>query len=567
MKKRYRNYFCGVALILLVYLFGLTVVRIQEEYFKQSIEGLQVSQQFIWTQVVVFFEGAAIAGLAGYWFICQKKEKQEIKENEEFNPEVLSQEGVDQKQEEKLPLTKQKWFPEATKVIGIACVFGLCLALVTPPVSQQLFERTSVLYKVPEKQEPISEAPKETKPAQDSLALVPIEEDNLSDQALATNSVEGSDVMDKENLTSSESTRSALAVEINSSLDFTNGTIKKTGGDADAQSASKYGLNSTLLVKTSGMANVSDSILESTPGASPVAVSSGKKSRLNVYNSKLMSYGNVSSAALAVMKGSVSVYDSSLFTKGEFSPALKSADEATLYGQNLLIETSGIQSPIISASSALQVDQLDANAKASNAVYIEDGAAVEIINSTISCSAHGVNDLNGLFAFSGKEPVTPSKESTQQEQEKEPFSLKVVNSSVVYNPDTDMKSIAPAFNLSNVKGSIYCADNAISSQGADLFRLQKSDLNLTLENQTFYGIFKMDDQSTLNLTLKKDSLLTARLADQADSKAQVNLVLEPGSQLTLLADCYVKSADIQEGALLNTNGYTLYVDGVPFGGS
>lgn len=89
------------------------------------------------------------------------------------------------------------------------------------------------------------------------------------------------------------------------------------------------------------------------------------------------------------------------------------------------------------------------------------------------------------------------------------------------------------------------------------------DVTLTLTNQKVDGNIIVDSISTLDMTLKTNSIYEGTINGDDIAKS-VTLTLDTSSKIKLTGDSYVTSIidDVSDYSNIDFNGYKLYVNGV-----
>ena len=105
------------------------------------------------------------------------------------------------------------------------------------------------------------------------------------------------------------------------------------------------------------------------------------------------------------------------------------------------------------------------------------------------------------------------------------------------------------------------ASEGIVIEGKNSVTLKNT--KLTANNTKLSGKITVDDVSSLNIKLTKKSSFTGTI-NSSKQEGTVKVTVEKGSTCTLTGDSYVTS--LTNNGTINTNGHTLYVNGVAYKG-
>ena len=359
---------------------------------------------------------------------------------------------------------------------------------------------------------------------------MPGEGGNVSYSAAATLT----DSSDGTDYTSSADNENAVLVK-GSDISLTHTTVTKTGSSS-GESADFNGTNAAVLAADGATLTISDTSVSTDGGHANGVFSYGSGTTVNVSNTTITTTGNNSGGLMTTGGATTNASDVTVSTSGNSSAAIRSdRGGGTVNVTRGTYDTAGVGSPAIYSTADITVSDATLSATRSEAVVIEGGNSVTLDNVNIT----GANTtLNG--------------QSTRK-----------TNVLIYQSMSGDASGGSSSFTMTGgamtaETGSMFHVTNVtttINLENVDFTYATDSDVFLDASADAWGSTGKNGGNVTLNLV--NQDITGAILSDAASSVA---LVMDDDSTWTLTGDSYVSSF---EGDLsrINTNGYTLYVNG------
>ena len=319
------------------------------------------------------------------------------------------------------------------------------------------------------------------------------------------------------------------------SVSMTGTTVSKSGS-ASGENADFTGVNAAVLA-TDGANLTLDDASVTTDGAHANGVFSyGSGTTVNVSNTTIKTTGNNSGGLMTTGGGTLNASNLTVSTSGNSSAAIRTdRGGGTVTVNKGSYDTSGVGSPAIYSTADITV--LDATLSASNseAVVIEGGNSVNLTDVNISGSN---TKLNGQSTQKTNVLIYQSMSGDASEG----------NSTFTMTGGTMTAETGSMFHVTNVT-------TTITLQNVDFTYSADSNVFLDASADSWGRSGKNGGNVTLNLV---DQEITGSIL--SDSISTVAVSLDSSSKWTLTGDSYVTSftGDLSN---VNTNGYTLYVNG------
>ena len=340
-------------------------------------------------------------------------------------------------------------------------------------------------------------------------------------------------------------------------------TIKKTGSPSSHNdNYDFYGINAAIFVDAGATLNIKGGSIttDASYGNAVFAYSTGI---INISDAIINTSSNNSGGFMVTGGGTLNANSCTVKTLGNSSAAIRS-DRG---GGNLTVnkgtyETSGVGSPVIYSTADITVNDAKLIANKSEGVVVEGKNSVTLNNVKMDVTN---TELNGnsetykaIFIYQSMSGDADEGTST--------FTAK---DSKITNNKGDI------FFVTNTNTVITLENNTITnndSSGAFLKATTAKwgtsgsnggNVTLNMTNQKASGDIIVDDISTLELTMKKKSILVGAI-DKENQAKKVSLTMSSDSVLSLTADTYLDSLtnDDETNSNIYSNGkYKLYVDG------
>lgn len=320
-------------------------------------------------------------------------------------------------------------------------------------------------------------------------------------------------------------------------------TILKNGNSTNTNELI-YGSNSALLVYDGGVLNI-DKASISSYGSSSNAIYINKNGTATIKNTNIKTSGK-SSSGIVTSSGTFKGENLSIITDDESSPALIAFKNSTIELIETEIETNKQSSPALLSESNVKLKDCNINANISNGITIINTGNVLLDNTTLysydeeqdqnntykNIYIYGTNELTDYVTFS----ATNSKILTESGT---PIYIKNKNTNI---------------NLSN---STFNSNSSTFLTGETT--INKSSINLNLDNQEIKGNIVVDDKTTVKVQLKNSSKLIGSLLG---NNKGISVVLDDTSTLVLTGNSYIASLENtkEDNSNIYLNGYKLYMN-------
>ena len=383
-------------------------------------------------------------------------------------------------------------------------------------------------------------------------------------------------VLTGETYTSETSDESALIINTDADVTLSDITITKTGDSDGGDNCNFYGLNAALLVMG-----------ESTTTITGATITSDADGANGVF-----SYGGNGGKNGASGDGTtVYISDSTIATTGDGSGGIMTTGGGVTYASNLTIETSG------RSSAAIRTDRGGGTVVVDGGSYTSNGLGSPAIYSTADITVSNatlVSNLSEGVCIEGKNSITLIDCDMTANNTKCNGNATFLDTIMIYQSmsgDADSGSshfTMTGGGLTSLNGHMFHVTNThavITLSGVELINEDKGNILLSVcddgwsgasniaelnaDAQTLTGTILVGSNSTFILTLSNGSAYEGAISGEiSNSKGtvisnevgSVTVTLDETSTWTLTADTYITEFN---GSLanVNTNGYTLYVNG------
>ena len=389
--------------------------------------------------------------------------------------------------------------------------------------------------------------------------------------------VTSSDTQDGKTYASTTADESALLISTSDDVTITNATVTKTGDSDGGDNCNFYGLNAAVLVKDGSTTTITGAnITSDADGANGV-----------------FSYGGNGGKNGAEGDGTtVIISDSTITTTGDGSGGIMTTGGGVTKASNLTVETSGRSSAAIRTDRGGGTVTVDGgtyttNGLGSPAIYstaditvsnatlvsnLSEGVCIEGINSITlnDCDMTANNtDTNGNATFYDTIMIYQSMSGDADSG----TSVFTMNGGTLTSKNGHVFHVTnttAVINLDNVKIVNKDSENILLSVCADGWNGDTNTATINATNQTLEGTILVGSDSQLTLNLTDGSSFTGTIGGNiTNAKGEtvstevgtVAVSIDKSSTWTLTADTYISSFD-GDISSVDTNGYTLYVNGV-----
>ena len=325
-----------------------------------------------------------------------------------------------------------------------------------------------------------------------------------------------------------------------SDVTLTDITVSKTGSSS-GDSADFYGVNAGVLAANGATLTISGAEVSTNGTHANGVFSYGSGTTVNISDSAITTAADNSGGIMTTGGGTMNATNLTVNTSGNSSAAIRSDRGGGTVNVNQGSYTaSGVGSPAVYSTADITVTDATLRATNSEAVVIEGGNSVTIVDSAIS----GNNaKLNGQSTVKTNVLIYQSMSGDASDG----------NSSFTMSGGSMTAGTGAMFHVTNVTTTINLTD-------VDFTYAADSDVFLDASSDAWGTAGKNGGNVVLNLAHQD---ITGIITMDSASSVAVNLT--EGSTWTLTGDSYVTSLT-GDTAGIDLNGYTLYVNGVAWNG-
>ena len=364
------------------------------------------------------------------------------------------------------------------------------------------------------------------------------------------------DISVTETITNSTDEEHAITAD-GETASYSNIAVEKTG-DAEGDEADFYGANAAIFATNGATLDLSE-ITVSTDGKHANGVFSyGEGTTVNISDSVIETTGNCSGGLMTTGGGTMNASNLSIHTTGNSSAAIRSdRGGGTVNVTGGSYTTDGKGSPVIYSTADITVSDAQMESTASQGVVVEGKNSVTLNNVDLVAN-----------------------NNTKNSNKSEWYQAVMIYQSMSGDAAEGLASFSMnGGTLTNLNGDIFFVNNtnaAIDLTGASIINEDEDGVflraatagwgsegsngghvTMTTSGQTIDGDMIVDDVSSLNLYLTKNSSFTGAINTDGTA-GDVYVEIEDGSTWTLTGDSYITSLTCGTGSI-NLNGYKLYV--------
>jgi len=389
--------------------------------------------------------------------------------------------------------------------------------------------------------------------------------------------ITSSDSQSDQTYSSTTADESALLISTSDEVSITNPTVSKTGDSDGGDNCNFYGLNAAVLVKDGSMTTITGgSVTSDADGANGVFSyggnggqngASGDGTKVVISDTKITTTGDGSGGIMTTGGGITEAYNLTVETSGRSSAAIRTdrgGGTVTVDGGSYT--TNGLGSPAIYSTADITVSNATLTSN------LSEGVCIEGINSITlnDCDMTANNtDTNGNATFYDTimiyQSMSGDADSGTSTFTMNGGSLTSKNGHVFHVTNT-----SAVINLSDVSITNEDDENILLSVCADGWNGDTNNATVNADDQKLEGTILVGSDSELTLNLTNGSEFTGTIdGNITNAKGEsvstevgtVSVSIDENSTWTLTADTYITSFE-GDASSINTNGYTLYVNGV-----
>lgn len=387
----------------------------------------------------------------------------------------------------------------------------------------------------------------------------------------AKKNVTSDETLEDETYESTTKDENALSVS-NADVTAKGIIVNKTGDSDGGDNTSFYGINSAIIAKDGANLTIEDATITTNAtgangvfsygGTASTKSSTGDGTIVTIKNSKITTEKDNSGGIMTTGGGITKAYNLTINTKGTSSAAIRTdRGGGTVEVEKGEYKTTGQGSPTIYSTADVTVKDATLTSTSSEGIVIEGKNKVTLDNVKLTDTNNKLNGKSTTY----KNIFLYQSMSGDAEDGKSEFAS--TNSTIITNK-------GDTFYITNTTAEITLENNKITNNDSTgyFLRTQKDswgnsgsnggDVTLTLKNQKVEGDIYIDEESTLDMTLKDNSAYTGIINKDKTAKS-IKLTLSKNSKIKLTGDSYVTELNDSDSSYSNIdfNGYKLYVNG------
>lgn len=340
-----------------------------------------------------------------------------------------------------------------------------------------------------------------------------------------------------------------------------NPTVTKTGSPTSrSDNYDFYGTNASIFV-SNGTLNINGGNI-TTDASYANAVFSYGSGIININNATINTSSNNSGGVMVTGGGTLTANTCSVTTQGNSSAAIRSdRGGGKLTVNKGTYETNGTGSPVIYSTAEIIVNDAKLIANVSEGVVVEGKNSVELNNVDMTATNTKLNGNSETYksifiyqSMSGDADVGTSSFSAKDSKitNNKGDIIFVTNTTTVINLENNEI-------VNNDSEGVFLKATTAKwgNQGSN-----GGNVSLNMTNQKVKGDIIIDSISTLDMTMKENSVLIGAI-DKENQAKNINLTMSKDSILSLTSDTYLDSLTNEDNTNSNiySNGYKLYVSG------
>lgn len=356
----------------------------------------------------------------------------------------------------------------------------------------------------------------------------------------------------------------ALRVEGSVTYSGTALNIHKSSGDtSNTESSDFYGLNAGFLNLDGASTTLTDSVITTNAQGANGIFAYGSNTNVTVSNTSIVTSADNSGGIDVTGGASIQASNLNIETNGQSSAAIRSdRGGGTLNVSKGTYTTNGTGSPAIYCTADITVTDATLTATASEGVVIEGKNSVTLKNCDVTGNMQGTyqdDETENLHTIMIYQSMSGDAEEGEANLTVNGGSITGQNGDLFYSTNTSSVVKLENVSLTLANDTLLRVSGNDSSRGWGTSGSNGADMKLYTTNQKLNGKIVVDDISSLSLSLSDGSVFEGSINEEQEG-GTVNVSLDSGSTWKLTADSYISSF---EGSMDNvdTNGYTLYVDG------
>ena len=398
------------------------------------------------------------------------------------------------------------------------------------------------------------------------------------DQGDSANTIDSDTEEDGATYTSTGDDENALRID-GAKATLKNITVKKSSGSSSStEDGDFYGKNAALLATNGANVTIENAKVTSSVKNGNGVFSYGSGTTVTIADSTITTTGDNSGGIQTTGGGTTNATNLTVDTSGNSAAAIRSdRGGGTVNVDSGGYSSHGYNSPAVYSTADITVKNADLTAENSEALVVEGDNSITLEKCTVSGSMDAENSSSG----SENVHAVMLYQSMSGDAEEGTASLRMTGGSLTgkagdlfYITNTKCTLTLSGVTLTNEDndGLLMNISGNSASHGWGSAGANGAQVTCTADGQALNGDITVDTISTLDLTLKNQSVFTGtiNIVDNAEGGTAVDsnavVTIESGSTWTLTGDCTLTSLDNQ--GTINFNGHTITLaDGTVLSGN
>lgn len=388
--------------------------------------------------------------------------------------------------------------------------------------------------------------------------------------------IAAADSQDGNTYASTTADESALLISTSDKVTISNATVTKTGDSDGGDNCNFYGLNAAVLVKDGSTTTITGGTITSDADGANGVFSYGGNGGQNgaagdgttviISDTTITTTGDGSGGIMTTGGGVTKASNLTVTTSGRSSAAIRTdRGGGTVTVDGGTYTTNGLGSPAIYSTADITVSNAELISNLSEGVCIEGINSITLKNCDLTASNTSTNGnatfLDTIMIYQSMSGDADSGTSV--------FTMTGGTLTSKSGHVFHVTNTTAVINLNNVKIVNTDSDNILLSVCADGWNGDTNTATVNASNQTLEGTILVGSDSKLTLNLTDGSSFTGSIGGNITNAkgttvstevGNVSVTIDNSSTWTLTADTYITSFE-GDVSSINTNGYTLYVNG------
>ena len=388
--------------------------------------------------------------------------------------------------------------------------------------------------------------------------------------------IAAADSQDGNTYASTTADESALLISTSDNVTISNATVTKTGDSDGGDNCNFYGLNAAVLVKDGSTTTITGGTITSDADGANGVFSYGGNGGQNgtagdgttviISDTTITTTGDGSGGIMTTGGGVTKASNLTVTTSGRSSAAIRTdRGGGTVTVDGGTYTTNGLGSPAIYSTADITVSNAELISNLSEGVCIEGINSITLNNCDLTASNTSTNGnatfLDTIMIYQSMSGDADSGTSV--------FTMTGGTLTSKSGHVFHVTNTTAVINLNNVKIVNTDSDNILLSVCADGWNGDTNTATVNASNQTLEGTILVGSDSKLTLNLTDGSSFTGSIGGNITNAkgttvstevGNVSVTIDNSSTWTLTADTYITSFE-GDVSNINTNGYTLYVNG------